>query len=83
MYYYETKEYDDLDGNRGIKVRNYVIEPSDTSSIIEQIKDELEFLDGIEELPEELEVLLYCSIDEELVYINIQTEKYLKHLEVC
>jgi len=38
MYSYTHYEFDDIDGNRGIKQITYMIDESDRDSIIEQIR---------------------------------------------
>ena len=80
MYSYTSHEYDDLDGNRGYTVWNHVIEPEDTPNIVQQIKEELQYFEDPKDYPSTVSVHLYCSVNEELVIVDVDVKDYLEYL---
>ena len=68
--------YQDLieDGDRVHKVWLHDIEASDEPEIKRQIKEQLEETD---EVPERMTVMLYSSVFEELIDIEVNTKDYI------
>lgn len=80
MRSYMVREYDDIDGNRGYPVWYHEIEDEDIPTIVEQIKEELMYYDSLDELPRIIPIHLYCSVNEELVIIDVDIIDYLKYM---
>ena len=73
MYSYTHYEFDDIDGNRGIKQVSYRIEECDRDSIIEQIQI------AEDEAAERLELVTVTLIDsttDESVDLTVFTKDY-------
>lgn len=67
----------DADGNRGIKVYEYEIEPSDRDDIAEQLVEALD--EGIiDESDSVFTVSLRCPYTEEMIGIEVNIREYLK-----
>lgn len=73
----------DADGNRGIPVWEYEIEPSDREHILDYLKDFLtEFDPIVESLPEVLEIPFINPITEDDISIDVYTDPYIDDLRV-
>jgi len=79
MLSYQTHEFDDIDGNRGIDVWWHVIEPSDHFEIAEQIQSQLEDYLVDEEFPEELDIGLLCDYTNEVIEFTVKVKEYLPY----
>lgn len=74
-----TYEQDDLDGTRGLKSTEYIIEPEDILSIQNQI---IEFIELNNELPlNPFWVNLIDSLTEEVVEVELNPFKYFPKIK--
>lgn len=72
MYSYVENYGQDIDGNRGMLMRFYELEDSDSEEIIKQLKED--YPDG--DYPDSAFVKLYDNTTDKLVDIEIQPKDY-------
>ena len=67
----------DIDGNRGQKMRIYEIDDDDEEEIKAQVQEYLSTLEEDEDPDPTLDIVLICQITEEEVYYTIRTADYV------
>ena len=67
----------DIDGNRGQKMRTYEIDDDDEEEIKAQVQEYLSTLEEDEDPDPTLDIVLICQITEEEVYYTIRVADYV------
>ena len=67
----------DIDGNRGQKMRIYEIDDDDEEEIKAQVQEYLSTLEEDEDPDPTLDIVLICQITEEEVYYTIRVADYV------